>query len=298
MWSRNFVVHISINSCVYSKISRAGGVLVKKQILCMLLAIVMVVGVIPVTVLAENDDAARNTDGSVIEDKAEVSVTSSTPALRFRHMDRDKSTGAFYEDTTRVLSSQWNTVMGSGSPVKFYFFDGTNDIPVTFNDLTFPDIVSATQVSGEDYVNLFAVACGSGKISYNTGDKEYSIPVTIGVPDFGLYSGQTASGDTYLTRFDVTNENNTFFLVANEKCTLTAVTLMGNLSNIADAEKVSDTCWKITVTGNPTANVYSLQYSGTNKSGMPFENRGMSFQIYDARSYLFYKFKADGYPMR
>ena len=108
----------------------------KKQILCMLLAIVMVVGLVPVTVLAENGDTAINPGESIIESASRVSVTNSIPALRFRHMDRDKNTGDFYEDTTRVLSSQWNTFMGTGAPVKFYFFDGANEVPVAFNDLT------------------------------------------------------------------------------------------------------------------------------------------------------------------
>ena len=219
-----------------------------------------------------------------------LEISNGMPGLKFRQMSWDKKKERFYEDKSQPLESEWITSLDSSCPVKFYFFDGDNEIPVSLEDISFSGAVSGTQEDGNEYIDIFAKEFGSGTISYDYKEKIHSLAVTVGLPEFGFYSSESASEETYISSFKVTDTTKTFYFVAYGGGTITDITLRNGFDQVASAEKVSDSCWKITVTGTPDGRWYNMQYSGRDQWNNKFHNRNYAIQISDGTTGLKYRY--------
>ncbi len=223
---------------------------------------------------------AIDEEGNPSDEGYGIELQDAKPGLKFRRMDWNDD--GHFENPDSPLESSWFTGIGYDNPVKFYFYDGSKEIPVALKDLVFSEHVSGSQPAGQDYIDLSAEKFGEGTISYTIDGKTYSIAVTVTLREFGFYSTQSASEASYLESFTVTDELDVFYFVANEG-TLTDITLDERFEQIANVEKISDTCWKIIVTGDADGRRYSLSYSGTDIWNNSFSDWGGSIQIVDAK---------------
>ena len=220
-----------------------------------------------------------------------IPVVDATPGLRFRQMRWNANTQEYYEDLTRPLRKEWNVQINAWSGVKFYFFDGKDEIPVTLEELTVPNCIEINLANSGIYYNMNSVAFGEGTIDYVHNGKTYSLPVSVTLPDCGFYSSENANEQTYLSEFRLTEDNNTLYFVAINDYTLTSVTVMEAYADIAQAEKISDTCWKITVTEiSRYDNYLQLSYSGTDMGGYEFTDWWDSIEIIDATPGLRFRY--------
>ena len=202
-----------------------------------------------------------------------ATATEETTGLRFCYWDENAN------QAVGDLQSSWNASRGNGCPVVFYFFDGANTVSVT-DGLTFSGAVKGTKREDGSCFDIQAVSFGQGSISYTSGGKTYSLPVTVSLPDFGFYRSTTVNEENYLSSFAVTDTENTFYFVASEGYKLTGVALQADFAQIAKVSRKSDTCWQITLTGTPEDHRwYGLQYSGKDQWGESFSDWSCSIEL-------------------
>ena len=204
-----------------------------------------------------------------------IQIVDAAPGLKYRYMDYDGS--SWYE--SGELYGVWDAVIDGTAYVKFYFVDGENETPVSLSELTFSGSVSVEAVEGEEFLRICANDFGKGSISYQKNGKTYSVTADIGLPNFGFSSSQTLSEKTYLSAFKVTDEQNAFYIVSDGHATLTEVVLLDEFAEVAQIEKVSDTCWKITVTGDVYGDWYSVSVDGTFEWGDEFTDWRFGIQL-------------------
>ncbi|MBR3704126.1 MAG: leucine-rich repeat domain-containing protein [Oscillospiraceae bacterium] len=216
-----------------------------------------------------------------------IPIVDATPSLKYRYMSWDSSIGERYEDLTRPLSSAWIEAIGYATPVKFYFFDGENEIPVSPDELILPDFVTLREAESTDYFWLDAAAFGEGSIRYVYNGKTYSLPVSVTLPEVGFYSSETPSIDTYLSEFRVTGEDSVFYFISNCEYRLTDVRPD---ASFLQAEKVNDYCWKLTVTGQIDTNSRRIYFDRENDSGHTITNDSRFLSLIDRTPGLRYRY--------
>ena len=188
-------------------------------------------------------------------------------ALMLRYMSYNNG---WYENTEASLRNFLDITIDHTTALKFYFFDGENEYPVTLDELIVPNCIELVEVSDADFLLVYGVACGEGFIYYERDGVTYSLAVSVPLPDFGFYSTPAASAESYLSEFPLTDQcNSLYFAAIDDSFGLTDVTVTGAYADLAVAEKVSDTCWKITVNGvsDDEDDWLEILYSGTNEWG-------------------------------
>ena len=224
---------------------------------------------------------------------ASLRIVDGAPHLMFRSMAWDDENQCHYEDPEHPMQSSWETRLGSGTPVRFYF--GTEDdyVYVPVEKLT---VSSGLYLSPDvDFVHLGAEAFGWQEITYAADDGILHIlPVTVGLPELGFYKDKTASVENFLyDSFVVTGENNTFYLVSTTN-TITDVMLNPSLAKIATVEVSEDGSYAaITVTGSPSGYWYSMLVEMKNGNWTGSWNRGLN--LIDGNPHLMFR-EADWTP--
>lgn len=220
--------------------------------------------------------------GNSFSDRSEwLEIGNGTPGLRYRNMQYDN--GSWVENTDWALQNELSMSIDSVPSIKIYFFDGDELTPVAFSDLSFSDGLSATNQTS--HIEVSASSFEDAGISYTTGGQTYTLPVTVTLPTFGFYSTQMPYTATYLQSFEVTDlAANVIYFVANTNegdgtAKLSDVTLNGSFSEIAVAEKVTNTCWKISFTAAPSNRWYNLTYSGTDAWDRSFTDWGCGLEL-------------------
>ena len=208
----------------------------RKRILSLILAIIMVLTLIPETAFAAN-----------------------TPYLGFRW--------AMWNDTTMkhehaptsepIETSLENSYIYHGSPVSFYFVDedGT-ETNIKYEDLQSSDtskVVINKDYEAEGIVHLSYVGYDNASIDYvHTDGKTYSVPVSVILPYLGYYISSAAPDRTaHVNQFGVTDSQNTIYLMVRDGFKLKSVKLTDEFDKIADVALTNDQYENITITGKP-----------------------------------------------
>ena len=179
-----------------------------KRLLAMLMALVMMLGLMPMSALAA-DEAANF----------------SKPTLFYREPIWDMNENRYCEDPNSPAYTQFDSFLNRGSRAIFYFFDGTTIHRVP-NDKLFSDNNKIVEINlHNDFPILQFSGYGSANICYtHTDGKTYKLPVSVALNDVDFYSTSTPSGDTFLSEFTVTNSNRTLYLAALDGFTIRNVT--------------------------------------------------------------------------
>lgn len=203
---------------------------------------------------------------------AKVQAETNTPMLAYRNADFNLETGTYYENTGYGLQTEYaSTPSEYGSAVVLYYIDADGkEQKLTASDVI-PSSSSIVQVEADatnpEITLIKLVGFGDATINYSYNDTTYSILVSGVLPEVGYYTATTASVDTYLSAFTVTDTENTFYLLPKEG-TLDSVTLDQDFAQIATAEISEDKTYAmITVTGEPNGNKYSVNAQMTRPDG-------------------------------
>ena len=154
----------------------------RKRTLSLLLALCLLLGLLPVTAMAED-------------------VQPTQAGLYCRWVAWDDNEAPFISDDEPYQSSL-DMEFSYGYDYVFYYTDAAgNTTQLTFDELTFPEgIVEAESRAASDfsYVYLEASALGEGAITYTKDDQTYPLPVTVSLPNIGFFSAPEASEESYL----------------------------------------------------------------------------------------------------
>ena len=208
------------------------------------------------------------------QDGLHICMDEHMPRLMLRDLAMDEN-GNWYEEESWGLYRDWYGPIGNRFYVRVYFFDGENYYPVDPDDLYSDGAVAINRVDDTDYVEFTTNAWGDHTVYYEYGGETYSLKLHVQLADFGFYSSEEASEETYLTEFHFNDENRVFYFVAAHGATLSRVTLNGDHDTIADIEYISDTCYRITITDAFESGYWlDVSFDGTESNGNPVENWG------------------------
>ena len=158
------------------------------------------------------------------EEKGKISlyIDNSRPELFCQYLEWDDEDREYVPENGNVNNSKTTSIKISyaiGSfPVRFYY--GTEDsmVPVDFEDLTFPEgVLNAEKVN--DVVYLEPVAMNeSGTITYDGGQKNCTMKVTVRQPAYALYSSLTTVDETtYLGEEVILDDaDSAFYLIVRD----------------------------------------------------------------------------------
>ena len=203
------------------------------------------------------DAVVENAVGERWDWGAGLELVDGNPRLMFRGMDVDEN-GMCYENPDAKMEYRWNSGIGRGRIVKFYFGTPDSYVPVDMKDLITTAGVML-MVHEEQFVMMNAVGFGKHEIIYTDANGEqHSLPVTVTLPDLAFYSKPVASEENYIDEFTVTEESDTFYLIAlNGK--LTHVQLLLGFAGVVEMEIADDGSYAtFTVTGTPSGNTCLL----------------------------------------
>ena len=226
------------------------------------------------------------------QDGLHIFMDENMPRLMIRDIPMDEN-GNWYEDESWDMYRDWYGPIGNHINLRVYFFDGENYIPVDPDALYSDGTITVNRIGDTDFVELIPNEWGDHTVSYEYDGVTYSLTLHVQLSDFGFYSSEEASEETYLTEFRFNDENRVFYFVAAHDATLSRVTLNGDHDAIADIEYISDTCYRITIT-DAFENGYWLDVSfdGTESNGNPVENWGQGIRLEDTTPGLRFRYAA------
>lgn len=195
-----------------------------------------------------------------------IRLRNGNPGLAYRWPNWD---GYPFEDPDGDLERAFTISKDSSDTVFFYFVDINGERLVTAENLSSsnPDVVRVYAHSeNPDAVSVSAVNFGEAELLYTADDGSvYSMPVSVTLPEIGFYSTPEASEETYLTRFVVTNNNDTFYLVGRDGWKVTNAYARDGFANIATVTLAEDGSYAaIKVTGTAEG-WYNVGYDAINE---------------------------------
>lgn len=159
--------------------------------------------------------------------------------------------------------SRMNVASGSILSVYPYFVKNGIKEPVAAGNLKASNENIVKVLADEEYADIVKVEiCGFGSaaITYTHSDgKTYEIPITALLPAVGIYTTATASENTYITEYSVTDEGPNVIYLATNSCTIENVVLEDELSEIATVTLSDDKTYAtIEITGTPQDKEYEI----------------------------------------
>ena len=150
------------------------------------------------------------------------------PGLYWRWpLEEKDSTGEFYFVPNEAEDPVNEDIVGFGFGTQdrefFYCDDAGNFTTLNFSDLEFSGDCIEPFERQEGFVAIRYRGLGTGSVSYETGGQIYTLPIRSELPDIGFYSSPNASEETYLTKWTVTEDNDTVYFVARGNAVLTNV---------------------------------------------------------------------------
>lgn len=134
-----------------------------------------------------------------------------------------------------------------------------------------PSVIRVSQnPQNGDATDIEVLGFGNATISYTTASgNTYSMPVSVILPDVGMYSAPVANQLNYITKFEVTDTADTFYILPSDNYTMTSITLTSQLDEIADVTfDPTNNYAMIKVTGTPNSNqFYQVCVDATHKNG-------------------------------
>ncbi len=215
-----------------------------------------------------------------------ITLLNGKTSLQFSHI--------YWENGVPAMNEYRNSSMyiakGYSNSVYTLLVSAESEQKVKANDLTSSDesIMKVSQFNDHsDIASIEAVDFGTALLSYtdSTG-KVYSMEVTVGLPDVGFYTTSTASQETYLTEFTVTDEGPNKFYVVSRNGAMNSIELDSSFAKEATIQMGSDNTYaEITITGAPGDNWYGIRAKVTNENG--YENTyGTNIKLINRKSAL------------
>lgn len=185
----------------------------KSRILACLLALTLLLGLLPLSAMAEG-----------------------TFGWRFVMYDGDNRPYCNPEDP---LQTEINLEPGISHHMGF-FLDGAFCTPsaISVEDEKIASVSTLEEGNGQYYC-VEALAFGDTELHVTVGDADYELPISVALPSSGFSSSETFTEDTYLSSFTFTKDNRSFYFVAEDVIPSDQVTL--TMYNVPTA----DVTWKI-----------------------------------------------------
>ncbi len=154
---------------------------------------------------------------------ASLSLQMGVPGLGYKYLDWDPDSDTFSprEDVNYNLSLTAN----SGNYIQVVYFDGERPTPVSLEDLQFNGIEAEIEEDNSTYLLIKPEGVNDGSITYHNeaDDKDYTMKVSVQLPDVGYYSSSSATKETFLSSFDYKGDKNMVYLVWRSDVTLISV---------------------------------------------------------------------------
>ena len=154
----------------------------KKRVISLVLAVMMILTILPTSASAN-----------------------SVPTLKAAYSWTDKLSDSF---AASVLSH---------IEVKFYLDDGGGSVHkvVPPSDLILPDFLKLESSSESDdngMCVIYAVRTGTGEITYTKDNVTYTLPVTVGLPELGIYTSTEFIEENLVETFRLSATNKEFYV--------------------------------------------------------------------------------------
>ena len=171
----------------------------KSRILACLLALTLLLGLLPLSAMAEG-----------------------TFGWRFVMYDGDNRPYCNPEDP---LQTEINLEPGISRHMGFFLDDALcQPSAIWVEDENIASVSPLEEGGGQDY-RVEALACGKTTLHVTVGGMDYQLPISVALPSSGFSSSETLTEATYLTSFTFTQDNRSFYFVANEAIPADQVTL-------------------------------------------------------------------------
>ena len=238
-------------------------------------------------------DIMEPVSGECATEAVGITLSNGRPSLKFRWCDWDDIP---VENTDYGFSVNYESIPGNNDYLFFYYTENGNEIRLTADDLTSSDesvIRISAAKENPDCVLVETVGFGEATIDFtDAAGTTYSVPVVCRLPLFGFYSSPTASEESFIKEFTVTNEQDTFYLVGNGSWTFPRVELNENLKEIATLTiDESGSFAAIKVTGVPNPDYwYYVYFDAENKeNGEYWHDNGEQITLFNGKPSLMYR---------
>lgn len=171
----------------------------KSRILACLLALTLLLGLLPLSAMAEG-----------------------TFGWRFVMYDGDNRPYCNPEDP---LQTEINLEPGISRHMGFFLDDALCQPSAIWVEDENIASVSPLEEGGGQYYRVEALAFGKTTLHVTVGGMDYQLPISVALPSSGFSSSETLTEATYLTSFTFTQDNRSFYFVANEAIPADQVTL-------------------------------------------------------------------------
>lgn len=134
---------------------------------------------------------------------------------------------------------------------------------VSPDKLTFPDFITYKGMSGNGMCVIYAAHTGTGSITYTEGDVTCSLPVTVRLPELGIYTSTDFIEENLAEEFSLTNSNTVFYIalspeIVEQGYQMTDVAdeldeTMTSITTVADVTISDDGSYVVVKVTNPDA---------------------------------------------
>ena len=196
-------------------------------------------------------------------DESGADTTASGYILMFRNASYEEYVPV--ENTSSSLETSLQITPHEYDIFVYLVDENGNETKLTANDLAVVDtsvaVLSAAENVDNNAIHMEGMEFGTTEIQCVHETGTYTIPVTVALPEVGLYSSVPAEENYYIdNRFDeieVSAEGATFFVIATGEDYLGNPVLSDSLANIASCTLSDDKMVvTVTVTGQPTDDGY------------------------------------------
>lgn len=185
-----------------------------------------------------------------------------------------------YYDNDKLVPNEWlypaiklTSVKGNDYPIFLYYVDGDNRQTINADMLKCSDesvIRFSAHKDDPKAIRIESLNWGKAVLSYtHSNDKVYNMEIVVDIPSIGYYTTPTATKEGYINSFTVTDDNNTFYLIAKDGNVFEKLTPLSDLQEIATITLSEDNTYaKVVVTGEPKENVkYGFEYKAISIEG-------------------------------
>ena len=140
----------------------------------------------------------------------------------------DEETGEFYfvHNDSELPTNEEIVGFGFGTQdieILYYNEDGQY-IPLDYSELQFSGECITASERQRGFITIRYKALGTGTVRYEIGREVYTLTILSTLPDIGFYSSTVPSEETYLTKWAVSEDNDTIYFVSRTDAVLTSVT--------------------------------------------------------------------------
>ncbi len=169
---------------------------VKKRITSFVLAVMMILTAFPAASVAASEPVDSE---SVSESTSSSTSVVSGPTLKAVYWSEE-------------LRESFDAGMFDHIEATFYLDDGTNRELVSPSDLSFPACLELKNSYDSGTCVIYAAHTGTGDITYTKEGVSYKLPVTVSLPDLGIYTSTDFTEANLADSFRLSASNTKFYV--------------------------------------------------------------------------------------